>query len=236
MNGFKRLRGNRLRQAPAQRNAQAHKDGPQRQAPAALVRLEEKVKPGAQSQQRQHQPTRGAHARDLQQITPGPAIDAPPSGRGLAGWGQPTGNAGLHRDSKHQASQQGAQIAIARQDQQAAGAAARQNHARPKQQTPQHRARHAASGANVAGVRRLEPAHPHQRLHAHQRCAKSQPPHAETVARLTFAALHHGRTGTKPGALGRQAKEEAHQRTRHGQYIRVSPSFEQACEIHGFLQ
>jgi hypothetical protein len=79
LNGFKRLRGNRLRQTPAQRNAQAHNDGPQRQAPTALVRLEEKVKPGAQSQQRQHQTTRGADARDLQQITPGPAIDGPPT-------------------------------------------------------------------------------------------------------------------------------------------------------------
>ena len=140
MHRLKRLRGDRLSQDPAQRNAQAHNDGSKSQAPATLVRLEEKENPGAQSQQRQHQPTRRAHARDLQQITTGSTIDGPPTGQGLAGRGQPTANARLHRDGKHQASQQGAQIPIARQNQQTAGAAARQNHASTKQQAAQHRA------------------------------------------------------------------------------------------------
>jgi hypothetical protein len=70
----------------------------------------------------------------------------------------------LHRHGKHQTCQQGAQIAIGRQDQQAAGAATRQDHARAETQATQHGPRNAAGHGDVAGIGRFEPARHDQQL------------------------------------------------------------------------
>ena len=71
----------------------------------------------------------------MQQISRRPTVNGPPTGQSLTGRCQPTGNAGLHRDGKHQARQQGTQITVGRQNQQTAGTTPRQDHARAKQQT-----------------------------------------------------------------------------------------------------
>jgi hypothetical protein len=73
-------------------------------------------------------------------------------------------------------------------------------------------------------------------LHAKQAGGKTQKPDTETFSRPTLAALNGRRACTKASTLGRQSKNEAHQGTCHGEYMGVTPSFYQACDIQQLLQ
>ena len=138
---------------------------------------------------------------------------------------QRAGQRRLRGDGEDQARQQRAQVALRRQHQQPAGAAARQDHARCR--TARRRwPRRTGCRAPRSGVRRwrrTSPASASACVGQH-RGGEGEQPHRELAAREVARELDHRRAQAEARALRHEAEDHADQQRRPACQRPVSPS------------
>ena len=236
MHRIKALTGDPLAVTPGCCNRQTRANAADPHPEAALRAAPDEVKRGDKPDQAEHQTGLVAQPQAGQQVARRAAVHHPPAADLVAQRGQGARQRRLRRDGKDQPGEQGAQIAVGRQDQQTAGAAACQHHARTKDQSTHQSARQAALAGNLARRARVQQACQRQQLHPDHCRRKGEQPDTEFFAKAAMPELYDRRTQAKPRTLRQKPKTQTNDGATDGQHAAVTVKFNPLRHAHGYLR